>query len=467
MEELGIMGGTRDFLPDTMNRREYVIETLRRLFRRYGFEPLETPSIERWATLAGKYGEEGEKLIYHVVSSGSLHELKPGVRLEHALRYDLTVPLARVVGMYGEEMIPDPHNPNKQVRRLPRPFKRYQIQPVWRADRPGQGRYREFYQCDADVVGSTSLLVEAELVALGVEAFKALGFPAFTIKLNHRQLLRGLIEWAGVPVAGEATVLGSIDKLDKLSGEAVRAELTDKGIAPAAIARLFQVIDLAGDSRSLLAEAGTLLAGVEAAATGLAELEKLLVYFDELAVDPECYRVDLSLARGLDYYTGTIFETVTPVPVGSVGGGGRYDGLVASLSGGRVDQPACGTSFGLDRILAAMEHLDLLGRIARPTEVLVLRFTDPGAEPVLFALVRALRAAGVATEIGYCDEPFTVNGMRAQLGYANEKGAAYAVIVGPDELAAGVVALRDLATRKQEKLPIAEAAGAIVERLRG
>lgn len=466
MEELGIMGGTRDFLPDVMICREYVIDTLRQLFRKYGFEPLETPAIERWATLAGKYGEEGEKLIYHLVSSGSLDDLKAGTRPEHALRYDLTVPLARVVAMYGEQMLIDPQNPKKQVRRLPRPFKRYQVQPVWRGDRPGQGRYREFYQCDADVVGSTSLLVEAELIALVVEAFTALGFEDFTVKINHRQLLRGLIERAGIAIEREATVLSSIDKLDKLSPEAVRAELSSKGIAPDAIDKLFGVIGLSGDSQALLEQAGTLLAGQPTAETGMAELLRLLGYLEALAVDARHYRVDLALARGLDYYTGSIWEVVTATPVGSVGAGGRYDGLISALSGGRVDQPACGTSFGLDRLVAAMEYLGLLRQISRPTEVLVLRFTDPGAEEILLGLTRDLRAAGIHTEIGYNDAPFTPDGMRSQLGYANEKGIAYAVIAGPDELAQGVLTLRDLATRKQERLSIEAAARSIVAKLR-
>lgn len=461
MESLGIMGGTRDFLPETMIRREFVIDTLKLLFRKYGFEPLETPAIERRETLTGKYGEEGEKLIYQVINSGSLGKLMPTQQLEHALRYDLTVPLARVVAMYGDEMIPDPKNPKKQLRRLPRPFKRYQIQPVWRGDRPGQGRFREFYQCDADVVGATSLLVEAELIALAVEAFKTLGFTDFTIKINHRKLLAGLIAWAGVPSQKEATTLSSIDKLDKLSVEAVKSELLEKGLEPDHIEKLFNVITLSGSGIELLNEAGSMLKASETASIGIAELQQLLSTLETFQVDGNHYKIDLSLARGLDYYTGTIWEIVTAAPVGSVGAGGRYDGLISTLSGGLVDQPACGISFGLDRLLAAMEHLDLLQQIPRNTEVLVLRFTDPGAEPILLSLVCALRKVGVRTEIGYNDAPFSPDGMRQQLGYANEKGISYAVIMGPDEMTQGIVTLRNLLTREQSKLRVEEVVASI------
>lgn len=465
MESLGIMGGTRDFLPDTMIRREFVIDKLKCLFRKYGFEPLETPAIERLETLTGKYGEEGEKLIYQVVNSGSLGSLQPGKRLEHALRYDLTVPLARVVAMYGDEMIPDPNNPKKQLRRLPRPFKRYQVQPVWRGDRPGQGRFREFYQCDADVVGATSLLVEAELIALTVEAFKTLGFMDFTIKINHRKLLAGLIAWAGVPQSKEATTLSSIDKLDKLSVEAVQNELQEKGLERDQIEKLFKVIALSGAGAELLSEAGMLLQGSETACTGIAELQQLLGILETLQVDGNHFKIDLSLARGLDYYTGTIWEVVTAAPVGSVGAGGRYDGLISTLSGGLVNQPACGTSFGLDRLLAAMEHLDLLQQIPRNTEVLVLRFIDPGVEAILLSLTSELRKVGVRTEIGYNDAPFSPDGMRQQLGYANEKGISFAVIMGPDEMSQGVVTLRNLQNRQQSKLRVEEVVGAITSAL--
>ncbi|UFP94527.1 histidine--tRNA ligase [Gloeobacter morelensis] len=466
MGELGTMGGTRDFLPDEMIRREYVIDTLKAIFRKYGFEPLETPAIERWETLAGKYGEEGEKLIYHVVSSGSLDTLRPGERTEHALRYDLTVPLARVAGMYGDQMVSDPADPKKQTRRLPRPFKRYQIQPVWRGDRPGEGRYREFHQCDADVVGSTSPMVETELIALTVEAFKALGFADFTVKINHRQLLKGLIERAGIAPAKEATVLTSIDKLDKLPPEKVRLELADKGLSADQVDILFQLIALEGTSGQVLEGARSLLSASEAAQRGIGELAKLLNYLEALGVDSAHYRIDLALARGLDYYTGTIFETVTAAKVGSVGAGGRYDRLIYDLSGGKADQPACGTSFGLDRILAAMDQLGLFARLRRAGEVLVLHFGDPGVSQACFELVRGLREAGVRAELGYHEEPFTPNGMRQQLGYANEKGFAYAVIVGPDEMAQGQAALRDLTTRRQEKIPLATAGSLIVGRLR-
>jgi histidyl-tRNA synthetase len=281
MTELGIMGGTRDFLPQEMNRREYVIDRMKQVFRKYGFEPLETPSIERWETLAGKYGEEGEKLIYHVISSGKLRQETddPNFLTNYlseaesrlALRYDLTVPLSRVMGMYGDQTDPDPTDPKgkRQLRKLSRPFKRYQIQPVWRGDRPGAGRYREFFQCDVDVIGAESLLVEAELVAIGSEILSSLGFPSFTIRMNHRKLLTGLIQWSGIPKNQEAMALTSVDKLDKAMPEEVQQELLAKNCPKEAVEKLFKVIGLEGNSREVLEQAQELLAQSPLALEGI------------------------------------------------------------------------------------------------------------------------------------------------------------------------------------------------------
>ncbi len=472
MTELGIMGGTRDFLPQEMNRREYVIDRMKQVFRKYGFEPLETPSIERWETLAGKYGEEGEKLIYHVISSGKLREAlkqetdEPNFLVSYlneaesrlALRYDLTVPLSRVMGMYGDQTYPDPSDAKgkRQLRKLARPFKRYQIQPVWRGDRPGAGRYREFFQCDVDVIGAESLLVEAELVAIGSEILSSLGFPSFTIRMNHRKLLTGLIQWSGIPKNQEAVALTAVDKLDKATPEEVQQELLAKNCAKETVEKLFKVIGLEGNSLEVLAQAQELLVESPLALAGIQDLEKVLGHLKDYEVPEQNYKVDLTLARGLDYYTGTIFETVTPANIGSIGGGGRYDRLIHDLSDGKIDLPAVGTSFGLDRLLTALEMLDLLQTVPPISEVLVTRFTDPGAATLGLNLTKQLRHEGIRTEIFYGDEPFSPNEMRKQLGYANEKKITYVLILGPSEIESGVVALRNMNDRSQQMVPLNE-----------
>ncbi len=454
MAELDTPSGMRDFLPEQMQRREYVIETIKAVFRQWGFLPLETPSMERWDTLKGKYGEEGEKLIYHCFNSGNL-PAEPGAQLtfsreerpDLALRYDLTVPLARVMAMFGHK--------------LPKPFKRYQIQPVWRGDRPGAGRFREFWQCDVDVIGSLSPLVEVELIAVTHECLTRLGFQDFRIRLNHRQVLLGLIEAVGLDPALEGTVLTAIDKLDKLPPGKVHRELVAKGIDSSVATQLLDLVLLQGTSAEILAVAQEKLAVSAQAQAGLTQISWILAQLAQMGLPEAHYTFDLTLARGLDYYTGMIFETVTKADIGSIGGGGRYDHLIQTLSGGKVDLPAAGTSLGLDRLITAMELLDLFAQRPIPTKVLVTYFTDPELACLSLQLAAQIRAQGLDCELFYGEEAFNPNALRKQLGYADKRSCTHVLILGPEEYSRGEVVLRVMRSRQQEAVPIS----GVVDRL--
>ncbi|MDQ3686494.1 MAG: histidine--tRNA ligase, partial [Acidobacteriota bacterium] len=348
--------GMRDFLPAEVRRREYVIRIIKEVYERYGFEPLETRAVENIETLLGKYGEEGNQLIFKILKRGE-HERTGEADL--ALRYDLTVPLARVVAEYGD--------------RLPKFFKRYQIQPVWRADRPGRGRFREFFQCDVDALGSRSTVVEAELCAAAGEALTRLGFTNFTIRLNHRQVLSGVLGAAGIPAERHAEALVALDKLDKIGPAGVAKEFSARGIAEESGARLLsffegvsalehaaQLADIEGEGRGSESEAvnaailGRLVEFIgdnEAGARGIEELRSVVKLSAAYGADAKL-KIDPSLARGLSYYTGAIMEISVPDLAGSLGGGGRYDNLVGMFSG--RDVPACGFSLGLERIIVVM-----------------------------------------------------------------------------------------------------------------
>ena len=425
-----IYSGTRDFLPEEMLQRDAVVETIKGAFRRYGFLPLETPAIEYLDILLGKYGEEGDRLIYRLAYDD-------GRTL--ALRYDLTVPLSRLVAMYQGQ--------------LALPFKRYQIQPVWRADRPQirQGRFREFYQCDADTVGSASPLADAEIVALTHEILSALGFENFLIRINHRSILRAITLHSGLRVEDEAAVCRCIDKLDKVGLDGVRREMADSGFSDAVIEKIFGVLALEGEAGEVLAALAEKLGGVEGAEEGIARTGELLDAVAALGVPPERFRLDLYLARGLDYYTGPIFESVLPEHphIGSLTGGGRYDELIGLYSG--VDVPATGTTIGLDRIFAAMGQLGMLAGARTTTQVLVVNF---GGESLAAALAFAgsLRRAGVAAEVYF--EPAK---LKKQFSYADKKGIPNVAIIGEEEAAAGKVSIKELASGEQVTLPLAEA----------
>ena len=437
--------GTRDFSPAEMMRRQYIFDTVKRIFRTYGFAPLETPAMENLSTLLGKYGDEGDKLLFKILNSGdyaaglSDDEVRQASKIcEKGLRYDLTVPFARYVVQHQGEIV--------------LPFKRYQIQPVWRADRPQKGRYREFYQCDVDVVGSRSLLNEVELVEIVERVFRKLGI-AVTLKMNNRKILYGIAETIGhADKMIDITV--AIDKLEKIGIDNVKAELRERGIDDAAIDRLQPILELRGDNRRKLSALRDVLSGSETGLKGVEELETVFGYVERLGI-ALAVELDLSLARGLNYYTGAIFEVkANDYAIGSICGGGRYDDLTGIF--GMPDTSGVGISFGADRIYDVMVGLELFPEeVNFSTKVL---FVNLGAdeEAASLGLLRALRDAGVAAEI-YPEK----GKMKKQMEYANRRSIPYVAIVGSDELARQTVTLKDMRTGEQRQVPFAELAASL------
>jgi histidyl-tRNA synthetase len=395
--------GTRDFLPLDVRRRDHVTGIIRQVYESYGFEPLETPALERLDTLMGKYGEEGDQLLFkvllrgqplvkglhrageHVADEANLVQGRSGVTAPGAepmlsdmgLRYDLTVPLARVCASYQGK--------------LPTIFKRYQIQPVWRADTPGKGRFREFYQCDVDVVGGDSLVVEAEVLSAGAECLQRLGFDDFVIRLNHRALLRALIEHAGIPLSLETEAIVAVDKMDKVGRDGVDKELEQRGIEPAARQRLLALL---GDDASL-EHIEKSLADHEGGRAAVADLKQLLSLAGALPAGRHL-QFDVTLARGLSYYTGCIFEVQVKDLAGSIGSGGRYDGLIGMFSG--RDAPACGFSLGLERILVVMAERDMFPDSLTHVDLMVAA-ADPTRLPEALSLAAELRAGGLRVDL--------------------------------------------------------------------
>jgi len=411
--------GMRDFLPGDVRRRQYVIGVIADVYQRYGFEPLETPAAENIETLMGKYGEEGDRLIFRILKRGE--EGAQG-QADLALRYDLTVPLARVVAEYRAA--------------LPKFFKRYQVQPVWRADRPQKGRFREFYQCDVDAIGSRSMVVEAELLGAACDVLTRLGFANFRIRLNHRKLLTFVLEQAGLSADRHETALVALDKLDKIGPDAVRAELTERGVSGDAAASLLGMFH-AASARELLTRI--------AANEGAAELERVLALCRESPAEGRI-DLDLSLARGLSYYTGTIFEIAVPDLAGSLGGGGRYDNLIGMFLG--QDVPACGISLGLERILVVMGERNMFptSLVATSADVMVTIWNaDRTADAI--RLAGELRAGGVRVDV-YPE----ADKIGKQFKYASSRNVRYVAIVGDEEAARGEVALKNLATGDQVSL---------------
>jgi histidyl-tRNA synthetase len=433
----------RDFLPVDVRRRQFVIDVVRRTYERYAFEPLETPALENIETLTGKYGDEGNKLIFKVLRRGE-HESSGETDL--ALRYDLTVPLARVVAEHRA--------------RLPKFFKRYQIQPVWRADRPARGRFREFYQCDVDAIGSTSPLVEVELCAAVSDILRELGFQEFTLRLNHRAVLTALLNAAGVDPARHGDALVAVDKLDKIGREGVVREFGERSIGADSAERLLDAFT-AGDSNGATLE--RLRAGVTDPA-GQSAVENLsqIVSLAAPTSAGAAIRIDPSLARGLSYYTGAIMEIAVADLAGSLGGGGRYDGLIGMFSGETI--PACGFSLGLERILVVMTERDMFPPAASAAgpQVLVTIFEDRDpartaeAERQSLALATDLRRAGLRVELYPEAEK-----LGKQFKYASARDAVYAAVLGADELARGEVTLKRLSTGTQESVPRADVAARI------
>ncbi len=443
--------GTRDFSPVEMAKRNYIFDTIRSVYRLYGFQQIETPAMENLSTLMGKYGEEGDKLLFKIQNSGDyFHGLtdeellsRDALRLaakfcEKGLRYDLTVPFARYVVLHRDE--------------IAFPFKRYQIQPVWRADRPQKGRYREFYQCDADVVGSDSLLNEVELMQIVDTVFSRFGIRV-CIKINNRKILSGIAE-----VIGEADkivdITVAIDKLDKIGLDNVNAELREKGVSDDAIAKLQPVILLSGSNSEKLAQLKTILASSETGMKGIEETEFILSAVADAGLNNEV-ELDLTLARGLNYYTGAIFEVkALDVQIGSITGGGRYDNLTGVF--GMSGVSGVGISFGADRIYDVLNQLELYPKDAVDgTRLLFINF---GTKEAAFAMsvLKTVRAAGICAEL-YPDAAK----MKKQMGYANAHNVPFVALIGENELNEGKVTLKDMTTGEQTMLTPAQLVEAV------
>jgi len=431
--------GMRDFLPEDVRRREYVIGVIADVYRRYAFEPLETPAVENIETLTGKYGEEGDRLIFKILKRGE--EGRATGEADLALRYDLTVPLARVAAEYRAT--------------LPRVFKRYQVQPVWRADRPQKGRFREFYQCDVDVIGSKSLVVEAELCAAVSDVLERLGFGDFEIHLNHRQLLTALLSGAGVPPDQHGTALVAIDKLDKIGRDGVLAELQARGIDHEAASRVFNWLT-AGSSPDWLDRLNEFFStgGNALGSAAIAELTEI-VRLSQGTSAARYLRIEPALARGLSYYTGAIMEVRVKDLAGSLGGGGRYDGLVGMFSGEQV--PACGFSLGLERILVVMSERQMFPTSVSgvAADVLVTQWNREEAVESL-AIARDLRHAGLRVDV--YPEPDKIG---KQIKYASTRGIPRVVVAGDDERARGEVTVKDMASGTQRSVPRLELVDAL------
>lgn len=430
--------GFRDFLPETMLRRNYVLDCITDVFHLFGFEPIDTPILELHETLFGKYGEEAEQLIFTAQHGRSKRE-------PLAMRYDLTVPLARVVGQYESQ--------------LNLPFKRYHIAPVFRGERPQRGRYREFWQCDADTVGVASMSADAEIVIMMHEILKRLGFPQFLIKINHRQLLVAIGEFSGVPPEQLPDLYRSVDKFDKIGAEGVKGELIERGIDGEAVSRMMDLIQAKAPGENSL---DRIAEAIGSENKGLDELRELADLLTDAEVASEHYDFDFTMVRGLGYYTGPIFETVISAPnLGSISGGGRYDNLIGMFR--RQSLPTTGTSFGIERIIDLMDELELYPPQLGGTLVhaLVTVFNEETRRESA-RIGSQLREAGINTEV-YLGR----RKLGRQLAHADKKGIPVVVIAGPDEIEAGVVKLRRLADGNEVTVAHDALAAAVSDMLTG
>lgn len=446
MSKPSIPSGTRDFSPEVVAKRNYIFDTIKKVFQKYGFQPIETPTLENLSTLMGKYGEEGDRLLFKVLNNGDFLKKANDEALENrnsnklitsicerGLRYDLTVPFARYVVMHQNDLV--------------FPFKRYQIQPVWRGDNPQKGRYREFYQCDVDVVGSNSLVYEAELIQIYDEVFDNLGLNV-VIKVNNRKILQGIAEAAGCPEKFvDMTV--AIDKLDKIGLDRVKIELQARGIEESSIETICKILEVKklDDLLPFTAQSDNLMRGVE-------ELKKFHDYFD-LKPNKNEVEFDITLARGLNYYTGCIFEVKAKnVAIGSIGGGGRYDDLTGVF--GMKNMSGVGVSFGADRIFDCLEALDLFPKEnTQSLKVLFIGF-DTVTHRFAFQSLIKVRAAGINAEI--YPEPAK---LKKQMDYANKRGIPYVVLVGADEMQTAQLTFKNMTSGEQQRLNIAQ----IIEQL--
>ncbi|MDY5969931.1 MAG: histidine--tRNA ligase [Bacteroidales bacterium] len=432
--------GTRDFLPTEMARRNYIFATIREVFSSFGFEPIETPALENLSTLMGKYGEEGDKLLFKILNSGNFMEgvnfnedyrkVAPQI-CERGLRYDLTVPFARFVTMHRDQ--------------ISFPFRRYQLQPVWRADRPQKGRYREFYQCDADMIGSPSLLNELELVQMIDLVFHKLG-AAVTIKINNRKVLAGIADLSGAPDK-LVDITMAIDKLDKIGLDKVRAELLERGLSDAQIAALNPIFGLRGTTNEKLNRLQEMFGTSTVGLKGVEETRALFSLIECAAIN-STVELDLTLARGLNYYTGTIFEVkANGVQIGSICGGGRYDNLTGIF--GMPDVSGVGISFGADRIYDVLTELNLFPeQLEQTAKVMFVNFGDKEL-PYCIQAAERMRQAGISAFI-YPDAAK----MKKQMDYANRKGIPCVVFVGEEEIANGTLKVKDMATGEQQTVSL-------------
>ncbi|HET6862271.1 MAG TPA: histidine--tRNA ligase [Pyrinomonadaceae bacterium] len=444
--------GMRDFLPDEVRKREFVISVIKEVYEKYGFEPLETPAVENIETLTGKYGEEGNQLIFKILKRG-VHESTGEADL--ALRYDLTVPLARVVAEYRDK--------------LPKFFKRYQIQPVWRADRPARGRFREFFQCDVDVLGSRSVTVESEICAAANDVLVRLGFNDFCIRVNHRKILTGILGVSGVPLEKHDLALVALDKLDKVGREGVQKEFESRAIDPVSGERLLdffaelneldQAAEIAAGedperkqqalNQAVIGRLVEFVGNNEVGALGVSELQSILDYGEASAIGPRL-KIDPSLARGLSYYTGAIMEINVKDLPGSLGGGGRYDNLVGMFLG--QDVPACGFSLGLERILVVMSERGMFPPEVgtTPADIMVTIWNEESVDDSI-RLARELRTIGLRVDL-YPE----ADKLGKQFKYASSRGVPLVALLGDDERAKGEVAIKDMRTGEQRTYKRAE-----------
>jgi len=435
--------GTRDFGPEKMGKRNFIFGTIKNVFEKYSFMPLETPTMENLSVLTGNYGDEGDKLVFKILNSGdylskaSEEDFRNGSKkllpiiAEKGLRYDLTVPFARYVVMNQQD--------------IAFPFKRYQIQPVWRADRPQRGRYREFYQCDADVVGTKSLLCEAEIILMINEVFSQLGIEDFEIMINHRQILSGIVDHIGV--GGKASdFFVAIDKLDKIGLDKVLDELKDKGFDDASLQKLTPILSQKGSLLENITFLEHLFDKNEAGEEGLNDIKRILKYLNQFGVKKTNLDLDFTLARGLSYYTGTIFEVkVNNVSIGSVSGGGRYDDLTGVF--GLKDVSGVGFSFGVDRIYDVMEELNIFPEeTTSSSEALIVNFGEDTLSHHI-SLLAAMRAAGIKSEL-YPEEAK----LKKQMNFANKKNIPFVILMGSEEVETGKYTIKDMRSGTQNAL---------------
>jgi len=448
MEKPTLPKGTRDFGPAIMARRQYIIDTIKRVFQQYGFQQLETPAMENLSTLTGKYGEEGDQLLFKILNSGDylknadakILEARDSRGLtfdisEKGLKYDLTVPFARYVVMNRND--------------ITFPFKRFQVQPVWRADRPQKGRYREFYQCDADVIGTDSLLCEAEIVLMIREVCKGLGLDDITIKINHRGILSGLAEVANAK-GNESSLFVAIDKLDKIGDEKVKEELKVKGFSEASTRSIFEILNFKGTNLEKIDFLNSKLNKSEKGSKGIQDIKTVIELLSKFDVAGDAFELDIALARGLSYYTGAIFEVkINNVAIGSVSGGGRYDNLTGVF--GLPDVSGVGISFGLDRIYDALEELNLFPPETEVSSEVLIAHMDQDTMVYGLTALKELRKDGISAEI-YPDQAK----LKKQLDYANRKKIPYVIVIGADEMQSGELTFKTMKTGEQQKLKLEE-----------